>query len=80
MRVIALSLAAATLLAACQTLPSVTVTGPDTFNVRYDDVQTTEEQADARARELCRGDITLIGTSSDFAGFNIRSYRCARSS
>ena len=71
-------LAAAVALSACSTLPQVIVTGPETFDVRFDQGATSSEEADARAATLCNGPPQFVSSAVKFDGLTYRSYRCHR--
>lgn len=71
-------LSALALLAACQTLPAVVVTGGDTFDVRYDASAQTVTEADAKANQYCGGPATFVSAETRYDGFAYRTYRCSR--
>ena len=65
------------LVAACQTLPAVVVTGGDTFDVRYDAGAQTVAEADAKATQHCGGAATFVSAETRYDGFVYRTYRCS---
>ena len=64
-------------LSACQTLPQVIATGPQTFDVRYAQ-GTPVADVDARAAAVCSDTPALVGSGQRFDGFQFRSYHCHR--
>ena len=66
-------------LAACATpLPQVLATGPDTFDVRYDQGVTSPEEVAARAEAHCPGALEIQSETVRFDAFAYRTYRCPR--
>ena len=63
-------------LGACASLPQLTTTGADTFDIRYDAQKTAPDQIDAQARAHCNGEAALVSGGVGFDGLSRRSYRC----
>ena len=64
-------------LAACASLPQVIPTGTDTFDIRYDNLKTSPDQADAAAHQRCPN-AQLVSGNIGSDGLSYRSYRCAQ--